>query len=270
MDNITAILAAHGASLLRVPAQGAARLPWPLPTHRIQLGALAPRPGTELAPGRPGRSVSPPRSGATQVRRCRPGKQVRIGRGAGRRRRVAVWTDEAAAAQREPPGPGLLRLPGRLPAGPPGRPGPPVPGLPARHWPRCTCGGPGDAGITGLTEALIVIVLACHRFVLAGWPAPGARSFCETGSCPRRRGENGENGENGRVDHGGPVQAEVRDCRPGGGRRRQRRRSASSPRTATEPDRRNSLFRLCGRKLTWVSEPRLHFCVRMRRHEFPR
>jgi hypothetical protein len=44
--------------------------------------------------------------------------------------------------------------------------------------------GPGDAGIAGLTEALIVIVLACHRFVLAGWPAPGARSFCGIGSCP--------------------------------------------------------------------------------------
>ena len=42
---------------------------------------------------------------------------VRGRRRAGRGRRRAVRADEAAAAQREPPGTLLLRLPGRLPAG---------------------------------------------------------------------------------------------------------------------------------------------------------
>ena len=42
-------------------------------------------------------------------------------------RRRAVRADEAAAAQREPPGALLLRLPRRLPARPRGRPGPALP-----------------------------------------------------------------------------------------------------------------------------------------------
>ena len=49
-------------------------------------------------------------------------------RRAGRRRRRAVRADEAAAAQREPPGDRLLRLPVRLPARPRRRAGPAVPG----------------------------------------------------------------------------------------------------------------------------------------------
>ena len=54
---------------------------------------------------------------------------VRAGRSSGRRPRGAVRADEAAAAQRQPPGHGLLRLPVRLPAGARGRSGSPVPGF---------------------------------------------------------------------------------------------------------------------------------------------
>ena len=62
---------------------------------------------------------------------------VRGRRGAAGRRRRAVRADEAAAAQRQPPGAVLLRLPRRLPAGARRRPGPAVRRLPARlHGPR--------------------------------------------------------------------------------------------------------------------------------------
>ena len=56
---------------------------------------------------------------------------LRGGRGATGRRRRAVRADEAAAAQRQPPGPLLLRIPRRLPAGARSRPGPTVRRLPA-------------------------------------------------------------------------------------------------------------------------------------------
>src|SRR6266566_1353449 len=51
--------------------------------------------------------------------------------GAGRRRRRSVRADEAALAQREPPGTGLLRSPVRVPAGARGGAGPVVPEVPA-------------------------------------------------------------------------------------------------------------------------------------------
>ena len=61
---------------------------------------------------------------------------------AGRRRRRAVRADEAAPAQRQPPGAVLLRLPGRLPAGARRVPGPAVRRVPAGlHGP----GGHADA-----------------------------------------------------------------------------------------------------------------------------
>ena len=95
--------------------------------RRPRRGARAVRDRGRLAGGlRAVRAV-----GAGGRLRPRP-PPLRGRRGAGRRGRRAVRADEAAAAQRQPPGAVLLRPPGRVPPRARGRAGPAVRAVPAR------------------------------------------------------------------------------------------------------------------------------------------
>ncbi len=155
--------AVHGAVLRQHPGQRGRRPPQ---LHRVRpaarpeagrvggAGGAVPQlhgrphhPGHHRRrPGRAGRAVRRRGQVAGGVRavhavgargRLRPRPSAGRGRrGAGRRRRRAVRADEAAAAQRQPPGAVLPRLPRGLPAGARRLPGPAVRRVPARlHGP---------------------------------------------------------------------------------------------------------------------------------------
>ena len=106
--------------------------PWSIASPPRPPTPTGPRSASGLASTTAGRSSASPSPSGSSRTPSPPGARIPAGRSPARQPSRALRADEAAAAQCQPPGHGLLRLPGGLPAGRRGRPGPGVPGSPAR------------------------------------------------------------------------------------------------------------------------------------------